>query len=855
MIKPPKQVKQRAMQNLPMDFEYIAKTILSSDGKNQKGVDVITHCKIVGLVARELISRQPDWLRSALFPLGSELVAAAHDIGKISPCFQEKIYRALNKVLGLVNPELDRAIGGHAAVSQAAVSDAGHLIPEILGRHHGVSSLETGLPNDDKYGGKTWQDIRLDYLEKLKHIFRTDWPELISDIHADVLSGLTTVSDWIGSGQSFSPNSNGFSIKDSLLFQLVSESLDLAGFVRPQIRKSLKFEEVFPPYSPYPVQQKVIEAVNGPGVYVLEAPMGLGKTEAALFAAYKAMEKNQATGVYFALPTQLTSDKMVDRMNSFLEIILEEGSSHREALLLHGAAWLRRTDIGEEGRPGRSWFDYRKRGLLAPFAVGTIDQALMAVMNVRHGFVRTFGLAGKVVILDEVHSYDSYTGTIIDHLVKALREIHCTVIILSATLAINRRSSLLGALENSPVFSESAYPLFSAFPRKGELKSYPAATVEEPEIDIFICREDDLAINEALSRAERGEQVLWLENTVEEAQKRFQTIGAKAADLDLDCSLIHSRFLKTDREKNETEWVRIFGKEGIKQRGLKGRILVGTQVLEQSLDIDGDFLVSRICPTDMLLQRIGRLWRHRGADRSRPEKARREAWIMAPELEEAVKDEKKFGKTAWVYAPYVLCRSLEVWENERKIQLTGNKLRALIEATYIDRTEKGSMAQYKHQVEQKRETLSRLARVGLSKGGKTLPESKASTRYTETENVEVLLIRAKRHQDDGVYLRFLDDSILFLPKNIRFRGGKMWRKIAADLQKNTVSVPEWLAPTFISHELKFLKDFVYLGDNEESPFRTALVRESGELVGIGQQEALEGYRLRYDSALGYIATK
>jgi CRISPR-associated endonuclease/helicase Cas3 len=99
--------------------------------------------------------------------------------------------------------------------------------------------------------------------------------------------------------------------------------------------------------------------------------------------------------------------------------------------------------MGEDGQPGRSWFDYSKRGLLAPFAVGTIDQALMAVMNVKHGFVRTFGLAGKVVILDEVHSYDSYTGTILDSLVKALNEIHCTVIILSATLSIGRRAAFL----------------------------------------------------------------------------------------------------------------------------------------------------------------------------------------------------------------------------------------------------------------------------------------------------------------------------------------------------------------------------------------------------------------------------
>ena len=853
-MKPPQGLKPLSTQKLPNDLEFIAKTILLSDGKLHKGIGVLTHCKIVGLVAQELIRRQPDWLRDTLFPLGSELVAAAHDIGKISPGFQEKIYRALDNPLGLASPELDRQIGGHAAVSKAAVSDAGQFISEILGRHHGFSAIQTGLPNDDKYGGKAWQEERVKTIVDLKQVFQTEWPKVTSDIHADVLAGLTTVSDWIGSSQTFSCKEKESLFKDLLLSKLVSKSLDRAGFVRPRVRRGLTFEEIFPPYSPHPIQQQLSEAVKTPGSYVLEAPMGVGKTEAALFASYNALEENRATGIYFALPTQLTSDKMVDRMNQFLEAILEEGCPHRKSLLLHGNAWLRQTEIGEEGEPGKSWFDYRKRGLLAPFAVGTIDQALMAVMNVKHGFVRTFGFAGKVVILDEVHSYDSYTGTIIDQLVKSLKEIHCTVIILSATLALERRSALLCAPLNEPNVSEFAYPLVSSFPREGKLKIFPTKATEKADVYVHIYSDDIVAIEEALVRAERGEQVLWLENTVDEAQQRFKIFGAKAADLGVDCGLLHSRFLKTDREKNETKWIGLFGKEGKEKRNLKGRILVGTQVLEQSLDIDGDFLISRICPTDMLLQRIGRLWRHSQNDHLRPEKARREVWILAPEIENAVKNENQFGKTAYVYAPYVLCRTLEVWKNLSRINLP-SQMRELIEDTYVEKTEKGMLAHYKYKLEQKRETLSRLARVGLAKGGRTIPESKASTRYSETENSEVLLIRAKRQKDDAIHLRLIDDSILVLPKKNRFRSGKAWREIAADLQKNTVSVPEWIAPKFLRNELEFLKDYVYLGDDEEHPFRAALVSGSGKLVGIGQHEALEGYWLRYDSDLGYLAEK
>src|SRR5690606_20205111 len=173
---------------------------------------------------------------------------------------------------------------------------------------------------------------------------------------------------------------------------------------------------------------------------------------------YQMLEKGQASGIYFALPTQLTSNKIFERFNQFLAQILDEECQHR-SLLLHANAWLFDTEMGEEGRPGGAWFNQAKRGLLAPFAVGTIDQALMAAMNVKHGFVRAFGLAGKVVILDEVHTYDAYTGTLLDALVELLRSLHCTVIILSATLNQQRRQQLL-ARPTSAV----TYPLITASP-------------------------------------------------------------------------------------------------------------------------------------------------------------------------------------------------------------------------------------------------------------------------------------------------------------------------------------------------------------------------------------------------------
>ncbi|MBC8285887.1 MAG: CRISPR-associated helicase Cas3', partial [Nitrospinae bacterium] len=557
--------------------------------------------------------------------------------------------------------------------------------------------------------------------------------------------------------------------------------------------------------------------------------------------------------IYFALPTQLTSDKVYDRMNQFLSKILDEEDPNRHSLLLHGSAWLRDTELGEDGAPGHSWFNSSKRGLLAPFAVGTIDQALMAVMNVKHGFVRTFGLAGKVVILDEVHSYDSYTGTILKELVSSLRELHCTVIILSATLTDKQRHSIVGASFNNvgPENHISAYPLITKYPKNGEAQEHEVERLEDSQVSIRICENDGKAVDEVLLRAERGEQVLWIENTVFEAQQRYRYLAAKSREIGLDCGLLHARFLKVDRQKNEDKWVGIFGKAGCDSRQEKGRILVGTQVLEQSLDIDADFLVTRLCPTDMLLQRLGRLWRHRENDSIRPGEARREAWILSPCLNDAIEHQNSLGRTARVYSPYVLCRTLEVWQNVLSVKLPA-EIRPLLEATYRERPEEGNMARYKQETEKKREDLSRLALTGISRGGKTIPESKASTRYSDTESVEVLLIKKQRPADDGILLRLLDNTELLLPKYVN---AAERRKIASVLLRNKVMVPVYCAPVALTKQIEWLRDYVYLGNYEESPFRAAMVLESDEVQGIGGSIANEKYNINYDSSLGYSVEK
>lgn len=858
-------------QALPVIKYYVecpAKTFLS-DGNAKLGHSVLTHCTIVGIVAQKLIEGFPSFLRYVLFPPGSAFTAATHDIGKVSPTFYNKIMRACSLLLiPGVNPDLEKGWGGHAGVSQLAarLMGAPEYVPEILGQHHGFSPNVAGKrATDEIFGGELWQAERERLVKALQDVLDETWPEVNSVAQARLLAGLTSVADWIGSGEHFEDPAEPWETK-------IVKAINDAGFVPVLYKHDLSFEAIFG-FSPRPAQSILIEQTSSPGVYVLEAPMGMGKTEASLYAAYKMLVSGQARGIYFALPTQLTSNKIFERFNEFLQGnekkrmagILSDDCTHR-SLLLHGNAWLLDTDMGEEGRPGGSWFNQSKRGLLAPFAVGTIDQALMAAMNVKHGFVRAFGLAGKVVILDEVHTYDAYTSSLLDALVELLRELQCTVIILSATLNQERRQQLLARPTTS-----MDYPLITASPCNDQERvsevSVPAG--DSRKIQISCHTDDALAVNEALLRAEKGQQVLWIENTVKEAQQRYLGFAARAADLGVACGLLHSRFTVDDRQRIEEQWVNLYGKAGWSDRQKKGRILIGTQVLEQSLDIDADFMVTRFAPTDMLLQRLGRLWRHEETPRCNT--ANPEAWLLAPVLDDAIENpHSHFGASAYVYSPYVLCRSLEVWQNITSINLPGD-IRGLIERTYLGRIEQGSMSRWLWELEEGtsrrtgRNTMRQLARVALSEGGNTLSESKAQTRYSETDSFEVLLLRSIKGDRDGkiATLILLDGSQVQLPINNRTVLTKHeLRQRTGILMRQIVSVPQGEKPNAVPVDRlkRFgLQHCFFLGNpdwpEDESVLRVALVDETDSLRGIDNNEIHNKHQLEYRDDLGYRAIK
>ncbi|MBQ3033281.1 MAG: CRISPR-associated helicase Cas3', partial [Deferribacterales bacterium] len=562
---------------------YIAKTY-QVDGKTYAGRSVLEHCIIVGEVCKALLELLPPALKK-YFHKDTPFLAALHDIGKVSPTFQKKISNSIDNhplkdELINVNSDIEKNWGGHAGVGEITLEyiideylqnrREYKYLPLIAGLHHGSHSRKecrsTTSSNSKVLGGKHWNNLRINHFDSLKDYFKCNIEPLNDELIATITIGLTIVSDWIGSSRTFDNPKIDYNL-------LIDKALEEIGFKNNLIKGGLSFEDIFG-FKQRKSQEELINICDKEGVYILEAPMGIGKTEAALYCAYKILEKGLARGIYFALPTQITSNKIYYRFKPFIEKI----SENKEFIkLLHSNSKI--YQLGSDADIGASWFDTSKRGLLAPFAVGTIDQALMAVMNVKHYPVRAFGLFGKVVILDEVHSYDTYTGTILDELVKKLKNMGCTVIILSATLTKERKEKIanIKSLKNS-------YPLITAY-KDDELYEEEVEYSDNKEVEIKYLNTEN-AIGEAIEAALSGLQVLWIENTVNKAQEIYTLIKSMT---NIECGLLHSRFIKRDRKDIEDNWVEIFSHTN-NRRYNNGRILIGTQVLEQSIDIDADLL-------------------------------------------------------------------------------------------------------------------------------------------------------------------------------------------------------------------------------------------------------------------------
>jgi len=240
------------------------------------------------------------------------------------------------------------------------------------------------------------------------------------------------MSDWVSSDTRFFP-SDTYTVGS--INNRIEKSVNTYGFKKRDL--SLLFPMDFQSwcgYKPNEIQSKMIDIIRGPGVYILEAPMGLGKTEAALYPAMDLFRRGIVDGIYFSTPTQVTSNRILDRMEGYIR----KWFHYEDVRLIHGSA-----DI-YQSRDKDDWYKGNKRALLDDFGAGTVDQLALSVLpHIRYFFLRTFGMYKKVIIIDEVHSYDTYTSSLIKYLIKDLVAMDCVVIILTATLTKKAREELL----------------------------------------------------------------------------------------------------------------------------------------------------------------------------------------------------------------------------------------------------------------------------------------------------------------------------------------------------------------------------------------------------------------------------
>ena len=716
-----------------------------------------------------------------LLPPAALLFALGHDCGKLSPGFLSKLPGDFLEQHSIPRqPEYQR----HEVISEAAFREllrgrSDHC-ETIVGWHHGRRN-QPPLPEGAlDYGGEPWQDRRREFLNWASGYAALS-PEPFTRENRLLAAALVCLADWIASDETnFAEDQTQQPFAG--LTDLASELLTRLGFRAPEFRPGLQFEDLFPSYTPSPSQLALAEQAAAPGIYLLENTMGSGKTEAALYAAYRLISTGVNRGLFFALPTRLTSNKIHERVAAFLARV----SATDRARLIHGSAWLEPAG-GEELAGGASWFAPAKRALLEPFGVGTIDQALKGVLNVKHFFVRLAGLAGKVVVIDEVHAFDDYMHYLLTHLCRTLVRLDCTVILLSATLPAKRRAELLDLGAGT---EPGGYPALTAHVRDAEARETILTPPWQRAVNLTTVSPEGV-VAKAVTAAARGCNVALIANTVGEAQAYFRRLRSATESGRFPIGLLHTRFPLWRREEIEHEWLDALGKEAGGKRPA-GSILVSTQIIEQSVDMDFDLMLSEPAPTELLFQRMGRLWRHRREQRPNPEPefCRIDRDLQAGTTVEEVL--QRAGGSGKIYPPFLLYRTEEVWRERTRVTLPDD-LRPLIEANFLPPSESNPLEgelyrRMRSEAEKMINQASMATQPDLlsSASAQTSDDEDAPTRLTDLRQRRLLLLNALSECGQVCALVLSDGTELTFREGECFSLEKM-RHLAA----NTAPVPAW----------------------------------------------------------------
>jgi CRISPR-associated endonuclease/helicase Cas3 len=643
------------------------------------GYPLPQHLLDVAAVAMELQAAVP--CPGLSFPAWASALAGCHDLGKASPGFQRLLGRAAvpGFVLPAASPDRHDAMTvpvliyqlqelGLARVSAKTLADA-------VGAHHGSVVASTEVMAAGRWStscNPAWRTAHDELFQVvLAGTGAEGLPPELDPSQLRWLMGLTTVADWIGSsdslcrvdrlGGAFEPRA-WFEQSQALARTALTEIGLADGGLKPVDSGAEAMALALDGWAPRPLQQAVAQILDDladePGLIVIEAPMGEGKTEAGLCSG---LGFSSGRGIYMAMPTQATSNALYGRVARFLD---RASTGRSELALAHGAggpwaaqARLREIGLGTADSSVQAawWFKGSKRALLASNGIGTVDQALIGVLNARHNFVRLFGLAGRTVILDELHAYDSYTGGLIERLCSWLQGLGCRVVIMSATLPAARRDSILHAWAGDVSVPAAAYPRVT-WARPGRVQSVAFPAARQQQLAVRGIAADEVA-NRAVAIAQQGGRVLVVVNKVARAQELFGLLRDA-----VPATLFHARFPMDERLEIERQVLEQFGPGG---SCVGGHVLVATQVAEQSLDIDMDVLITDIAPVDLVLQRAGRIHRH---DRSRPSGFEQPLVLVAgldQELPPA-------DLTSFIYDPWLVLRSAAWLQAHPLLQFPGD---------------------------------------------------------------------------------------------------------------------------------------------------------------------------------------